>query len=119
MFVDAAARGEKLADHRLDSFTEHWQRSASNWFNGTVESVDKRIAHIDRVIIFAAEAAGRLGNHIRCAAALPAMRADRDALADFRERLLTGAAPLTHQLREAAVPPRPFTDFADELLHLE
>jgi hypothetical protein len=119
MFVDAAARGEKLADHRLDSFTENWTRTADSWFNGTVESVDKRLAHVDRLISFAQEATGRLGNHIRAAAALPAMRDERDALAVFRERMLTGAAPLTHQPREAAVAPRPFTDFPDELLHLE
>jgi len=119
MFRDAHTRQSELADHRLDMFTEHWQRTADTWFDGSVESVDRRLGQMDRIIAFAGDAIGRLGNHIRCAAQLPEFQIARDMLADLRERMLSGAAPLSQPVTAAKSDPRPFTDFAPELLYLE
>lgn len=117
MFRDAHTRQVMLADHRLDAFGEDWRRTADNWFDGSVESVDRRLAKLDRIIAFAGDATGRLGNHIRCAATLPELRVARDHLAGLRERMLTGAGPLSRPLVAAVPGARPFTDFPAELLY--
>lgn len=115
MFRDAAVRDTEQADRRFTVFATRWRSTENKWFDGSVESVDNRLAKLDREIAQSSEAVGRLGNHIRCASALPQLRATREQLLDLRERLLTGAVPMGLSMpREAGA--RSFEDFEDSLL---
>lgn len=115
MFKDAAIREAELVDRRFAQLTNQWRETANTWFDGTPDSVDRRLAKVDHMIRFAGNSAGRHGSHIPTARALPQLREARAQLLDLRERLLTGSAPMGLQMpREAGA--RSFEDFDDSLL---
>ncbi|QIG58297.1 hypothetical protein SEA_SKOG_145 [Gordonia phage Skog] len=116
MFRDAHVRQAELADNRLSAFERQWRGSSRSWFDGSVDSVDRRITQLDRITAHAADVAGRLGSHTRCAAVLPQLRQAREELVDVRERLLSGAAPMQGISEPKQASYLQFEDFDDSLL---
>ncbi|QDF18799.1 hypothetical protein SEA_SCENTAE_80 [Gordonia phage SCentae] len=118
MFRDAHVRQAELADKRLATFERQWRGTGNSWFDGSVESVDRRLAQLDRIIAQAADTTARLGNHTRSAAVLPKLHEARAELTDVRERLLTGAAPIAGLVEPKQATHLQFDDFDDSLLAL-
>lgn len=93
MFRSATTRQAELAEHRYDAYMDHWTRTADQWFDGTVESIENRLASTDRVIAFARDVVARLGSTsagFLCVNALPNLEQSRRELAAARASLLTG-----------------------------
>ncbi|AON96843.1 hypothetical protein BI081_gp092 [Mycobacterium phage Tonenili] len=92
MFRSASAIEAEAAQRKLDQLREDWQRTASTWFDGTAESVDRRIAQLDRVIAFASRTAQRDGDPAKfCLSALPTLKANREELTELRRQLVGGS----------------------------
>jgi len=93
MFRSASTRQSDLAMHRFAVQLDHWQRSAPTWFDGTIASVDERIAKLDHLILHARDTASRLGSTEAgryCGVALPQLEHSRRELAAVRDSLLNG-----------------------------
>lgn len=90
-FRSAALIEAENAQRKLDRLRDRWVSTRDSWYDGTVNSVDRRIGHVDEVISFAKNIGSRLyaskvGGH--CLAMLPELKADRHGLEALRERLL-------------------------------
>ena len=93
MFRSAKLRESDLAEHRFAAHMDHWKWTADKWFDGTVASVDERIAKMDNVIRFARDVTSRLGSTgagFLCGNALPNLEQSRRELAAVRDSLLNG-----------------------------
>ena len=93
MFRSASTRQSELAERRFHAHMDHWKWTADQWFDGTVASVDERIAKLDNVILFARDVASRLGSTgagFLCGNALPNLEHSRRELAAVRDSLLNG-----------------------------
>ena len=92
MFRSAAAVQTEAAERKLAAFRDHWKRTADQWFDGTAESVEKRIAKLDQVLAFAGETAKLQGTRVGsfCLAALPNLKASRAELVDLRQHMAGG-----------------------------
>ncbi|ABE67829.1 hypothetical protein SEA_YASSIFIED_74 [Mycobacterium phage Yassified] len=92
MFRSASVVEAEAAQRKLDKLREDWQRTANTWFDGSAESVERRIAQIDRVIAFASRTAQRSGDPAKfCLAALPTLKANREELVELRRQLVGGS----------------------------
>lgn len=93
-FRPAAVIEAENAQRKVDRLRERWVSTRDTWFDGTAQSVDRRLANLDEIESFAKHIASRL-NHSKvgnvCMAMLPQLRSDRLALEAKREQL-TGAA---------------------------
>lgn len=90
---DASARTSRLASKRLADYRRDWIQDR-HWFDGSPDSVDRRIAKIDKVIRFAratVAAQERTKAGFECHAALPQLERDRRELAALRDGLLLTA----------------------------
>ena len=74
MFRSASVRESEVAERTFTAHMDHWVRTANQWFDGTVASVDERLGKLDRVIRFARDVAARRGSTgagFLCGNALP------------------------------------------------
>lgn len=93
MFRSASARQSDLAMRRLAAHQDYWKTSASNWFDGTPDSVDSRIAKLDNILAFTTDTAARLGATEAgraCVACVPVLEQARRELVAARQSLLNG-----------------------------
>lgn len=92
MFRDAAAIDRQATDRRIAQFTERYAANAETWFDGSPDSVDRRIAACDQILSRAKAAAVRLGYQEGYTEIVADLEADRRSLAELREALLNGAS---------------------------
>lgn len=87
MFRSARKIDEDATKAKLERLRTAWVDTRDTWFDGSVESVERRLARLDEVTALSkrAGAAGQV-----TLAALPQLRKDRDDLVALR-RQLTGA----------------------------
>lgn len=94
MFKDARALDRQRTATSFDRQMTAYTKAAESWFDGTVGSVDRRLAHCDRLLHAASFHTARLamtdGN--RYLQATDQLRSDREVLAGLRDDLLTGGA---------------------------
>jgi hypothetical protein len=87
--ADAAYR-QKLADSGRPA--TQWHREAEVWFDGSVESVDRRIAMCDRLLATSRRSLAEEGFTAKHLAAVDGLDRQRGALEDLRHQLLTAGA---------------------------
>ena len=94
MFKDARALDRQRTATSFDRQMTAYARQAESWFDGSVGSVDRRLAHCDRLLHAASFHTARLamtdGN--RYLQATAQLQSDREVLAALRDDLLTGGA---------------------------
>lgn len=93
MFRSAMTRESDLAHRRFTAAMDHWQWTADRWFDGTVASVDERLAKLDKTLLFARDVAARLGGTgagFLCSNALPNLEQSHRELKALRTDLLNG-----------------------------
>jgi len=96
----SAARRESTPT-KFEEAMRDWRQSANDqWFDGTVASVDRRLRRCARLMSVAHQLMARDPGSVEHMTAVRDLSADRAALADLRERLLTGGSG-----REAGVSP--------------
>lgn len=104
MFRSAKALDRAKTHATFRQSMAEYRKTAESWFDGSVDSVDRRIAHVDRLLHHVRATVARL-NFADAAPQLHAaqeLSADRSRLAEFRHDLLTGAADYsTHTARGA------------------
>lgn len=94
MFRSASQIDSERTASSLRRIKANWERTADNWFTGSVDSIDRRIALCERLIHQASQATGRLldrpeaAHYMKLASDL---RADHEALTQMRRDLLTAA----------------------------
>ena len=92
-FRSAAHIEAENAQRKLERLRDRWLATRDTWFDGSAESVERRIAGVDEVISLARNIGSRLyqakvGSD--ALALLPQLQADRDQLTAMRDRI-TGA----------------------------
>lgn len=105
MFSNNTERVSRRYAASLSPALARWQESEGSWFDGSPQSVDKRIAQCRALQSGLRGAAGALAGTagaVRYIAAEQSLAADRRALAQLRRDLLTAAAD-----RESAPAPEP------------
>ena len=94
MFRSASQIDSERTASGLRRIKASWESSADSWFDGSVDSVDRRIALCERLIHKASAATGRLldrpesSHYMKLASDL---QADHQALSQMRRDLLTAA----------------------------
>lgn len=99
MFNDAKERARRRHEAALSPVLAAWRESDGSWFDGSAESVDRRIARCRVLQSGLRGAAGALagtGRELDYIAAERDLAADRAALEGLRCDLLTGAADREH-----------------------
>lgn len=89
-FRSAAHIEAENAQIKIDRLRERWASTKDGWYDGSVESVERRIANLDEVLATAKRIGSRLFQAnvgMTCLAMLPQLRADRDELTALRDRL--------------------------------
>ena len=86
-----------------------WRNTSTDWFDGTVHSVDDRLRRCGKLLATANAAAGR--GEMQFLAAIEELSADREAIASLREELLTsgpgrGVPGVSPSGRTAALSPK-------------
>lgn len=99
MFKDAQVLDAKRTAAAFESAYRTYTAAAEKWFDGSVGSVDRRMAACDRLLHSANSTVARMSvsesqRYLRTAGALTS---DREALENLREALLTGAASYAEQ----------------------
>lgn len=94
MFRDARALDRHRTASAFDAALEYYAAAKETWFNGSVDSIDQRLASCDKLLHSARATVARLsiadsGRYLHAAEELDA---DRQALASLRADLLTGAS---------------------------
>lgn len=94
MFKDARTLDRQRT---ATSFTDEFKRYADHredWFDGSINSVDRRLARCDKLLHSANSIVGRLdiADSRHYLQTILGLKADREALADLRYALLTGAS---------------------------
>lgn len=118
MFSSGKDRAARKYEAGLAPELEAWHEAANStgaWFDGTPESVDRRIAqcrHLQSGLRGAAGALAGTGKDLRYIAAERELEADRASLERLRRDLLTGAAD-----REVAGSRRKSVRIRDEIRH--
>lgn len=93
MFRSASAIDADVTDKKLARLREKWTASRDAWFDGSAESVEKRIAQVDEVIALSKRACTALqGTKVGsiATAALPQLTADRVRLVESRREMTGG-----------------------------
>lgn len=95
MFRSASQIDSERTASSLRRIKANWERTADNWFTGSVDSIDRRIALCERLIHQASQATARLldrpesAHYMKLASDL---QADHEALTQMRRDLLTAAS---------------------------
>jgi hypothetical protein len=89
-FTSSQARESARANRRLAAQAQAFRDTQDTWFNGTVASVDRRIASCQRILHAAQSALGRSPFDIEPLQILSELQDDHRALTGVRHDLLTG-----------------------------
>lgn len=103
MFRSAKALDRAKTHASFRQAMESYRKTAENWFDGTVDAIDRRIAHVDKLLHHIRATVARMdfadsATQLREAQTLSA---DRSALVEFKRDLLTGAADYSTWQRDA------------------
>ena len=104
MFRSASQIDSERTASSLRRIKANWERTADNWFTGSVDSIDRRIALCERLIHQASQATGRLLDRPESAHYMKLandLRADHEALTQMRRDLLTAAVDRDPEIRTA------------------
>lgn len=93
MFKDARQLDRERTASSFDTLVQNYQKTAETWFDGSVDSIDRRLARVDRLLhrIDATVARVAMVDAHHYLGALTSLCSDREALASLRHDLLTGA----------------------------
>lgn len=94
MFKDARTLDATRTAHSFDQGYRGYQANAEKWFDGSVDSVDRRLSHCERLLHYARSTTARMSvtdsqRYLRVAEILSE---DRRVLQGLREDLLNGAS---------------------------
>ena len=121
MFKDARALDRQRTATSFDRQMTAYARQAESWFDGSVGSVDRRLAHCDRLLHAASFHTARLamtdGNRYLLQAT-DQLKSDREVLAALRDDLLTGGANRQDVTGPAGWTPRHAADFTPGNKHV-
>lgn len=95
MFRAASDIDAERTAARVREILSNWESSTDGWFDGSVESIDNRLAQCKRLANICREAAVRMMDHrdgIRYAAITTDLEYDRRSLEVMRRDLLTAAS---------------------------
>lgn len=92
MFTDSSARSHQVTASRLRTSYQAYTANADSWFDGTVASVDTRLARSTKLLHAARTAAGTHGLGRGYLTVVADLEADRTALTALRHDLLTAAS---------------------------
>ena len=94
MFKDARTLDRQRTATSFDRQMTAYTKAAESWFDGTVGSVDRRLAQCERLLHQTRFHTARMGinDSARYLAAADSLNADREVLAGLRDDLLTGGA---------------------------
>lgn len=94
MFKDARSLDRQRTATSFDRQMTAYTKAAESWFDGTVGSVDRRLAQCERLLHQTRFHTARMGinDSARYLAAADSLNADREVLAGLRDDLLTGGA---------------------------
>ena len=95
MFRSASQIDSERTASSLRRIKANWERTADNWFTGSVDSIDRRIALCERLIHQASQATARLLDRPESAHYMKLandLQADHEALTQMRRDLLTAAS---------------------------
>lgn len=94
MFKDARALDRQRTATSFDRALSAYTKTAESWFDGTVQSVDRRLAQCDRLLHTARATVARMtiSDSNRYLAAAERLSDDRRVLEGLRDDLLTGAS---------------------------
>ena len=95
MFRSASQIDSERTASSLRRIKANWERTADNWFTGSVDSIDRRIALCERLIHQASQATARLLDRPESAHYMKLandLQADHQALTQMRRDLLTAAS---------------------------
>lgn len=94
MFKDARALDRQRTATSFDRALATYTKVAESWFDGTVQSVDRRLAQCDRLLHTARATVARMtiSDSNRYLAAAERLSDDRRVLEGLRDDLLTGAS---------------------------
>ena len=94
MFKDARALDRQRTATSFDRQMTAYTRQAESWFDGSVSSVDRRLAHCDRLLHQTRAHTARMDiqEAARYLRAAELLNSDREVLAGLRDDLLTGGA---------------------------
>lgn len=118
MFRSAKALDRAQTHSSFRQAMASYEKTAENWFDGTVDAVDRRIAHVDRLLHHIRATVARLDfadstSQLRAAQALSA---DRKDLVEFKRTLLTGAADYSTWNRTASPEGLPGPNFGPDAM---
>lgn len=94
MFKDSGLRHRQITASSFTQAFKQYTAAAESWFDGSIGSIDKRLAACDKLIHSARSTVARLNvtdSHGYLTASQH-LASDREALAGLREDLLTGGA---------------------------
>lgn len=94
MFRSAKALDRAKTHATFRQAMASYEKTAESWYDGTVDAVDRRIAHVDKLLHHIRATVARMdfadsASQLRAAQTLSA---DRKQLVEFKRTLLTGAA---------------------------
>ena len=94
MFKDARELDRQRTASRFDQALRKYQSQSEKWFDGTVNSVDRRLGFCDRLLHSVRATVARLSQteSLRYLQAADELRGDRRYLEGLREDLLNGAS---------------------------
>lgn len=90
MFQDASDIDRRSVDRRIAALREGYDAVAESWFDGSPDSVDRRIAACDQILVRARNAAVRLGYQEGYTEIVAELEEDKKSLTDLRQALLNG-----------------------------
>lgn len=94
MFKDARELDRTITAASFDKAMERYAAEAEKWFDGSVNSIDRRLSFCDRLLHSVRATVARLSSSesLRYLHAAEELRQDRQSLASLREDMLTGAS---------------------------
>lgn len=94
MFKDARTLDRQRTATSFDKALSGYTKIAESWFDGSVGSVDRRLAQCNRLLHMARAHTARMDiqEAARYLAAADTLSSDREVLAGLRDDLLTGGA---------------------------
>lgn len=105
MFRSAKALDRAKTHATFRQAMDAYGKTQETWYDGSVDAVDRRIAHVDKLLHHIRATVARLS----FADSVPQLRAgqrlsaDRSALTEFKRDLLTGAADYSTWTRDAGL----------------
>lgn len=94
MFKDSRVQDRQRTASSFKTAYDSYQRGAESWFDGSPNSIDRRVAHCDRLLHSANSTVARMtaSDSQPYLRAIANLSSDREVLSGLRDDLLTGAS---------------------------